>query len=150
NVAVIAAVGGNNTALIAKTLTSTIPIVFTSGVDPVKAGLLANLNRPGANRKRGGWFTGGLGNKHIWLLNELVPQAELIALLVNPNSPEAVQYEQSAQDGARGLGRQLLVYKAGTTREIDTAFTKLAERRANAVLIGADAFYTSRARQLAV
>ena len=83
-VAVIAAVGGNNTALVAKTLTSTIPIVFTSGLDPVKAGLVASLNRPEANVTGVSWFSAEMGQKHIEVLHELLPQAVLIALLVNP------------------------------------------------------------------
>ena len=149
-VAVIAAVAGNNTALVAKTLTSTIPILFTSGVDPVKAGLVASFNRPEANVTGVSWFSAELGNKHIEVLNEFVPQAALIALLVNPNNPEGGFYEQSAQDGARALGRQLLVLKAGSAREIDTAFATLAEQRANAVIVASDPFYTARARQLAV
>src|SRR6516162_6239081 len=85
-VAVIAAVAGNNTALVAKTLTSTIPILFTSGVDPVKAGLVASLNRPEANVTGVSWFSSELGSKHIEVLNELVPQATLIAILVNSTS----------------------------------------------------------------
>ena len=107
-VAVIAAVAGNNTALVAKTLTSTIPILFTSGVDPVKAGLVASLNRPEANVTGVSWFSAELGQKHIEVLHELVPKAELIALLLNPNNPEGAFYEQSAQNGARALGRRLL------------------------------------------
>jgi putative tryptophan/tyrosine transport system substrate-binding protein len=149
-VAVIAAVGGNNTALVAKSLTSTIPILFTSGGDPVKAGLVASLNRPEANVTGVSWFTVELGDKHLEVLNELVPRAELIALLVNPNNPEASFYERSAQDGARALGRRLLVLKAGTVREIDAAFVTLAEQRAHAAIVGADPFYPTRARQLAV
>jgi putative ABC transport system substrate-binding protein len=149
-VAVIAAVAGNNTALVAKTLTSTIPILFTSGVDPVKAGLVASLNRPEANVTGVSWFSGELGNKHIEVLNEFVPQAALIALLVNPNNPEGGFYEQSAQDGARALGRRLLVIRAGSAREIDAAFATLAEQRANAVIVASDPFYTTRVRQLAV
>jgi putative tryptophan/tyrosine transport system substrate-binding protein len=149
-VAVIAAVAGNNTALVAKTLTSTIPILFTSGVDPVKAGLVASLNRPEANVTGVSWFSAELGNKHIEVLNEFVPQAALIALLVNPNNPEGGFYEQSAQDGARALGRRLLVIRAGSAREIDAAFATLAEQRANAVIVASDPFYTTRVRQLAV
>ena len=151
-VAVIAAVGGNNPGLVAKTLTSTIPIVFTSGADPVSAGLVTSLNRPEANVTGVSWFSSDLGHKCIELLHELAPQATLIGLLVNPHSPEAAFYEQSAHDGARALGRRLLVLKASTASEIDTAFAKLAEQRANAVIVGADAFYSGsgRARQLAV
>jgi putative ABC transport system substrate-binding protein len=149
-VAVIAAVGGNNSALVAKGLTSTIPILFTSGLDPVKAGLVASLNRPEANVTGVSWFSAELGNKLIEVLHELVPQAELIGLLLNPNNPEGAFFEQYAQEGARVLGRRLLVVKAGTAREIDEAFATLAERRANAVIIAVDPFYPTRGRQLAV
>ena len=149
-VAVIAAVGGNNTALIAKTLTSTIPILFTSGVDPVKVGLVASLQRPEANVTGVSWFASELGSKHIEVLNELVPRAELIAMLLNPNSPESEFYEQSAQDGARALGRRLLVLNAGTARGIDAAFATLGEQRASAVTVAGDPFLSTRARQLAV
>jgi putative ABC transport system substrate-binding protein len=149
-VAVIAAVAGNNSALVAKALTSTIPILFTSGVDPVKAGLVASLNRPEANVTGVSWFAAELGQKHIEALHELVPKAELIALLLNPNNPEGAFYEQSAQNGARALGRRLLVLKAGTAPEIDAAFATLAEQGANAVAIGSDPFYAARLRQLAV
>jgi putative ABC transport system substrate-binding protein len=149
-VAVIAAVAGNNSALVAKALTSTIPILFTSGVDPVKAGLVASLNRPEANVTGVSWFAAELGQKHIEALHELVPKAELIALLLNPNNPEGAFYEQSAQIGARALGRRLLVLKAGTALEIDAAFATLVEQGANAVAIGSDPFYAARLRQLAV
>ena len=125
-VAVIIATGGNNSGLVAKSLTSTIPIVFTSGLDPVKAGLVTSLNRPEANVTGVSWFSSELGHKHIELLHELVPQAVLLALLVNPNSPEGPFYEQSAHDGARVLGRRLFVVKAGTLNEIDAAFATLA------------------------
>jgi putative ABC transport system substrate-binding protein len=149
-VAVIAAVGGNNSALTVKRLTSTIPILFTSGLDPVKAGLVASINRPGANVTGVSWFAAELGSKHLEVLNELVPQAVLIALLLNPNNPEGAFYEQSAQEGARTLGRRLLVLKAGSPHEIDAAFAAVAEQRANAVIVSADPFYSSRGRQLAV
>jgi putative ABC transport system substrate-binding protein len=149
-VAVIAAVGGNNTALIAKTLTSTIPIIFTSGIDPVKAGLVASLSRPEANVTGVSWFAAEMGQKHIEVLHELVPQAALIALLLNPNNPESGFHEHSAHEGARALGRRLLVLKAGTAGEIDGAFATLVEQRASAVVISGDAFYTTRGRQFAV
>ena len=100
-VGVIAAVGGNNTALVAKTLTTTIPIVFTSGLDPVSAGLVASLNRPEANVTGVSWFTVELAHKHIEVLNELIPGAALIAVLVDPNNVEGGFYEKSARDGAR-------------------------------------------------
>ena len=150
NIDVIAAVGDNNSALVAKRLTSTIPILFTSGLDPVKAGLVSSFNRPGANVTGVSSFSAELGSKHLEVLNELVPQATLIALLVNPNNPEAAFYQQSAQEGARALGRRLLVLKAGTPQEIDSSFAIIAEQRANAVIVSSDPFYSGRARQLAV
>jgi putative ABC transport system substrate-binding protein len=149
-VAVIAAVGGNNTALAARRLTSTIPILFTSGLDPVTAGLVASLNRPEANVTGVSWFSTELGRKHVELLHELVPGARLIASLRNPNNPEAEFYQQSAQEGVRALGTRLLVLEAGTVRDIDAAFAMLAAHRADAVLIGSDPFFPARARQLAV
>lgn len=149
-VAVIAAVGGNNTGLVAKTLTSTIPIVFTSGRDPVNAGLVASLNRPEANVTGVSWFSGELGQKQIELLQEFLPRATLIGMLVNPNNPEGEINEQTVSEGARVLGRRLLLLKASTASEIDAAFATFAEQRANAVIVGADPFYPTRARQLAV
>ena len=146
--AVIAAVGGNNSALVTRTLTSTIPIVFTSGLDPVKAGLVASLNRPEANVTGVSWFASELGHKHVEVLHELLPQAALIALLLDPNNPESVFYEQNAQEGARALGRRLLVLKAGTEREIDEAFAKFVEQRANALMVGGP-FFSTRVGQLA-
>ena len=149
-VAVIVATGGNNSGLVAKSLTSTIPIVFTSGVDPMKVGLVMSLNRPEANVTGVSWFSSELGHKHIEVLHELIPHAALLALLVNPNSPEGAFYEQSAQEGARVLGRQLLVIKTGAVAEIDAAFSTLVERRATAVLIAGDPFLSTRTRQFAV
>ena len=149
-VAVIAALGGTNTAMVVKGITSTIPIVFTTGADPVMSGLVASLSRPDANVTGVSWFSTELGSKHIEVLNELVPQAAPIAILVNPNNPEAGLYQQSAQDGARASGRRLLVLKAGTVHDIDAVFATLAEQRAGAVIVAADPFYPGRARQLAV
>jgi putative ABC transport system substrate-binding protein len=146
---VIAATGGNITGLIVKTLTSTIPIVFTSGADPVQAGLVASLSRPEANVTGVSWFSADAGQKHVGLLRELLPRAELFAVLLN-NTQESGFYEQSAQAGARALGVRLLVLKAGTPSEIDAAFARLAEQRASAVIIASDAFFTSRARQFAI
>jgi len=150
-VAVIVAVGGNNTALAARALTSTIPILFTSGLDPVKAGLVTSLNRPEANVTGVSWFSAELGQKHVELLREFAPRPGPIGLVVNPNnSSEAESYEQSVQDGARAFGAPLLVRKAGTVGEIDTAFAALAEQRASSVISASDPFYTARARQLAI
>jgi putative ABC transport system substrate-binding protein len=148
-VAVIAAVGGNNTALVAKRLTSTIPILFTSGADPVKAGLVASINRPEANVTGVSWFSSELAGKHLEMLNELLPQAKVIALLMDPANPEGGIYAQSAHDGAGAFGQRLLVLKAGTPDEIDAAFATLAQEGAHAVIVSAGPFYPARARQLA-
>ena len=136
--------------MVAKTLTSTIPIVFTSGLDPVKAGLVASLNRPEANVTGVSWFSSELGNKQIELLHELLPKAALIALLLNPHNSEAAFFELPVREGAQALGLRLLVLKASTVAEINTAFVTLAEQGANAVIIAGDPFYTARAQQLAV
>jgi ABC-type uncharacterized transport system substrate-binding protein len=149
-VSVIMATGGNNSGLVAKAVTSTIPIVFTSGVDPVKAGFVASLNRPEANVTGVSWFTVELGAKHIELLHELVPHAGLVAVLVNPNNPESLTYEPGVQEGALGLGLKVLVLNAGTADEIDAAFEKLVRQRAGAVIIASDPFYTARASQFVV
>jgi putative ABC transport system substrate-binding protein len=143
-VAAIAATGGNNAALAAKASTATIPIVFTSGVDPVKVGLVASLNRPGGNLTGISWFNAELTSKGLGLLHELVPNAAVVALLVNPSSPEAASQPADALAAVRALGQSLLVLNATTDSEIDGAFATLVERRAGALVVGADPFLTAR------
>ena len=147
---VIAATGGNITGLVVKELTSTIPVVFTSGADPVRAGLVASLGRPEANVTGVSWFSTDAGQKHVGMLRELLPRAELFAVLLNPNSQESGFYEQSAHEGARALSVGLLVLQASTLSEIDAAFAQVAEARANAVIVGSDPYFSSRARQFAI
>ena len=137
-VAVIAATGGTVSVLAAKAATTTIPIVFTTGADPVKIGLVTNLNRPSGNITGASFFTNPLAAKRLELLRELVPNATLIAFLVNPNSPNARPDVTEAQDGARSLGLQLLVVRAGAERELAGAFATLVEQRAGALLVAAD------------
>jgi putative ABC transport system substrate-binding protein len=149
-VAVIAATGGNNSALAAKASTATIPIVFTSGVDPVKVGLVANLNRPEGNLTGISWFNAELTAKGLGLLHELVPNAAVVALLVNPNSPEATSQPEDALTAARVLGQSVLVFNVTTAHEIDATFPTLVERRVDAVVVGADPFLTARRSQIAV
>ena len=151
-VAVIAATGGNNPALIAKTLTTTIPIVFTSGTDPVGAGLVRSLSRPEANVTGVSWFNSDLGPKHLELVRELVPGATLVAAIVNSNNPEeATRYQMPFQEAASRLpGLRLEVFNASTASEIDTAFEMLVRHKASAVLVAADPFLSSRAAQLVV
>ena len=147
-VAVIAATGGTVSVLAAKAATTTIPIVFTTGADPVKVGLVTNLNRPSGNITGASFFTNPLAAKRLELLRELVPNATLIAFLVNPNNSNAEADLTEAQDGARSLGLQLLVVRAGTERELAGAFATLVEQRAGALLVDADAFFISRRDQL--
>jgi putative ABC transport system substrate-binding protein len=149
-VSVIAAIGGNNAALAAKASTATIPIVFTSGVDPVKVGLVASLNRPERNLTGISWFNAELTAKGLGLLRELVPNAAVVALLINPNSPEATSQPEDALVAARILGQSLLVMKATTADEIDATFPTLVERRVGALVVGADPFLTARRSQIAV
>ncbi len=118
--------------------TATIPIVFTSGVDPVKVGLVASLNRPERNLTGISWFNAELTAKGLGLLRELVPNAAVVALLINPNSPEATSQPEDALVAARILGQSLLVMKATIADEIDATFPTLVERRVGALVVGAD------------
>ena len=127
-VAVIAATGGGSSVLAAKAATTTIPIVFTTGGDPVQEGFVASLNRPGGNVTGVSFFGAMLGAKALGLLHELVPNAAVIALLANPKLPESARMISDAQEAARTLGRQLLVLNASTPSEIDTAFATLRQR----------------------
>jgi putative tryptophan/tyrosine transport system substrate-binding protein len=147
-VAVIAATGGWNSISAAKASTTTIPIVFTAGGDPVGAGFVASLNRPGGNVTGISFFSTMLSAKALGLLHELVPNSAVIALMVNPGNPESAHSPRDAQDAARILGRQLLVLNASTPDEINTAFAAASQRRAGAVLVGADPFYSSRRQQI--
>jgi putative tryptophan/tyrosine transport system substrate-binding protein len=150
-VAAIAATGGNPPALAAKALTSTIPIVFTSGRDPIAAGLVSSLSRPEANLTGVSWFGTELGPKHIELLRDLVPNDALVALTTNPNNGEGSSYEQLAREAAaHAAGMQLLMLQASTASEIDGAFETIARQKASAVIVSSDPFYTSRASQFVV
>ena len=147
-VAVLAAVGGNVTGLAATALTTTIPIVFASGIDPVKVGLVASLNRPGGNVTGVSFFSAELTAKVLGLLNELVPNATVVALLINPNSPESASQPADAHAAARVLGKSVLVLNASTASEIDAAFATLVRERAGALLVGGDPILTSRRAQI--
>ena len=147
-VAVIAATGGNNSALVAMAATSTIPIVFTSNDDPVKRGLVASLNRPGGNVTGVSWFAAELGPKRLGLLHELVPNATIIAFLSNPNNPESARQPAELQEAARAIGLQLVVLTATTPGGIDAAFTAMVQNRVGALLVGSDPFFFSRREQI--
>ena len=145
---VIAATGGGASVLAAMAATRTIPIVFTSGGDPVQEGYVASLNRPGGNVTGVSMFSAFLAGKALGLLHELVPNVAQIALLANPKLPEAARMPRDAQEAARTLGRQLLVLDASTPSEIDAAFATMRERRAGALLVGGDPFFSSRRQQI--
>jgi putative ABC transport system substrate-binding protein len=147
-VAVIAATGGGSSVLAAKAATSTIPIVFAFGSDPVREGLVASLNRPGGNVTGASFYAVEISGKALGLLHELVPSAAVIALMVNPRNPESTQWISSAQEAARTLGRQLLILNASTPVEIDTVFATLRKRGVGALLAGGDSFFTARRQQI--
>ena len=149
-VTVIAVPGSTPGALAAKAATMTIPIVFALGSDPVKIGLVTSLNRPGGNLTGVTVLGVELGPKQLELLHELVPTATTMALLVNPTSPTIAETQsRDLQVAARSFGLQLPVLYAATDRDLDTVFATLAQLRADGLVIGSDAFFTSRVRQLA-
>ena len=136
-------------ALAAKNATSTIPIVFYSGGDPVAAGLITSFARPGGNLTGVSGLTVELNPKRLELVFELVPQARVIALLVNPTNPGAEPVIREALEAARVKGVQLPILKASTETEIDAAFASLVQLHAGALLVGNDPFFNIRREQLA-
>jgi putative tryptophan/tyrosine transport system substrate-binding protein len=147
-VAVIAATGSGNAILAAKASSATIPIVFTSGGDPVREGYVASLNRPGGNITGIAWFGALLGAKQLELLHELAPNAVVIALLVNPGNGESAREPSDVQQAASTLGRQVLVLNASAPSDIDAAFATMQQRRADGLLVTGDPFLTSRRQQI--
>jgi putative tryptophan/tyrosine transport system substrate-binding protein len=145
---VIATSGGESSALAAKNATSTIPIVFAVGTDPVEDGLVASLARPGGNLTGVTFMMTELNPKRLELLSELVPQARVITLLVNPNNPSTERTMREVQQAARAKGVQLHILKAGTESEIDAAFVSFVQLHASALLVGQDSFFASRREQL--
>jgi putative tryptophan/tyrosine transport system substrate-binding protein len=134
----------------AKNATTTIPIVFEVGIDPVEFGLVPSLARPGGNLTGVGFLNVDLVPKRLELLSELVPQAGAFVLLVNPTNENAERVVRNGQDAARAKGVQLSILKAATESEIDTAFASLAQLRAGALLVSPDPFFVSRREQLVV
>jgi putative ABC transport system substrate-binding protein len=146
-VAVIAA-AGTPSAFAAKAATTTIPVVFSTALDPVEAGLVASLNRPGGNVTGVSNFLSVLAAKQFELLHELVPNPSLIGVLVNPTDILTKYITRDVQAAGRALGQQLHILNASTEGEIDAAFATLAQLRAAATIIGADAFFTSQRNQI--
>jgi putative ABC transport system substrate-binding protein len=150
-VAVITTSGGPAVAFSAKAATTTIPIVFAVGEDPVKLGLVASLARPGGNLTGINFLVGELTTKRLELLRELVPAATRVALLVNP--AHATNTESTLRDmesAGRAMGLQIQVLNASTSREIDAAFATIVRERPDALFVGNDAFFNTRRVQLAL
>jgi putative ABC transport system substrate-binding protein len=144
-VAVIAA--NSPSALAAKTATTTIPIVFTTGDDPMNLGLVTSLSRPTGNVTGVTFFAGAVVAKQLELLHELLPQATVISVLVNPNFPGATFQLRDVQEAARTLGHTMHVLNASTGSEINTAFATIAQQRTDALLVAGDPFFLSRVSQ---
>jgi putative ABC transport system substrate-binding protein len=147
-VSVIAVGGGTVSALAARAATATIPIVFISDSDPVKIGLVASINRPGSNVTGIHQLTAGLEAKRVGLLHELVPAATTIAVLVNPNYPDAEAQTKEVQEAARTLGLLLHILKASSESDFDAVFATIIEQRAGALLIASDPFLFSQRTKL--
>ena len=149
SVAVIAAIGGTPTGLAAKAATSTVPVVFYLGIDPVKFGLVASLNRPGGNITGIAALQAELVAKRIELLHELVPKAKVAALLVNPDNPYTEPEARAVQEAARSLRLgELQILRASSGSEIDAAFGKLPQLHVDALIVSADLFLLSQHRQI--
>ena len=144
----IVASGGPGPALAAKRATATIPILFTGVGDPLVLGLVASLARPGGNITGFSVMTTELMAKRLELLSELVPQARVIALLVNPDNEFSHTWIGSVQEAARAKGLQLPILKAATEGEIDAAFASLVQLRADGLVLGADPFLSNRREQV--
>jgi putative tryptophan/tyrosine transport system substrate-binding protein len=149
-VAVIATFGGVSSAVAAKAATTTIPIVFNVGGDPVKIGLVASLSRPGGNATGVNQFLDELAGKRLGLLHDLAPAASVVALLVNPAGPNAESNLRETEVAARRIGLDIIRLNASNESEIDAAFAAISQTRAAALLVGADVYFNSRRDQIAV
>jgi putative ABC transport system substrate-binding protein len=146
--AVIVAGGGDQAVIAAKTATTTIPIVFISGSDPVKIGFVASLNRPGGNLTGITQFTAALEPKRLELLRETVPNAALIAMLVNPDYPASQSQVSEVQSAAIALGQKIAIQSANSESGIDVAIADLVQKRVDALLVGSDPFFTAQRERL--
>jgi len=148
-VTVIVAPGGAPAALAAKSATTTIPIVFEMGADPIAMGLVGSLNRPGGNLTGVSSLNVEVTPKRLEILHELVPTAAVVAVLVNPTSPTADSQWKDLQAAARALGLQLHVLHASTEGEFDTVFVTLLQLRAGGLVVASDTFFATHSEQLA-
>jgi putative tryptophan/tyrosine transport system substrate-binding protein len=147
-VTVIAA-GGTLAAQIAKRTTATIPIVFTSGADPVASGLVASISRPEANLTGASAISSVITVKRLELTRDLLPRARAVAMVINPTFPGADVQMAEMESAGRLIGMQILRITAGSEREIDTAFVTISERRVDAFVVGADGYFITRRQQFA-
>jgi putative ABC transport system substrate-binding protein len=147
-VAVIVATGGAQTALAAKAATSAIPIVFTTGSDPVSAGLVPSLNRPGGNVTGVSFLTGALAAKRLGLIHEIMRSPATIAVLINPQGPDAASQLKDVRSASQAIGQPIHIVMASTQAEIDAAFPEMSQNRAAALIVGADPFFNDRRQQI--
>jgi putative ABC transport system substrate-binding protein len=147
-VSVIAAAGTTAAALAAKAATATIPIVFLTGGDPVKLGLVSSFNRPGGNATGVSFLVSELAQKRLELLHELVPTAAAIGFLVNPTSPLSQSETSDVQAAARVLGLHLHIENASSESAIEAAFASFVQQRVNALFVAGDAYFTARRDQV--
>jgi putative tryptophan/tyrosine transport system substrate-binding protein len=145
----VAVIAGNLiSVLAAKAATTSVPIVFAAGGDPVRDGLVASLNRPGGNVTGVNFFTGEIGAKRLELLRQLVPKATTIAMLVEPNHPSTEAERRDVQAAALAIGQQLLILDARSVRDIETAFETFVQRGAGALFVGTGPFMLSNRERI--
>jgi len=147
-VAVLVVPGNAASAFAARDATTSIPIVFAISGNPVKLGLVASISQPGGNLTGVNFFHSELSTKRIGLLRELLRAPALIAVLVNPSNPEAEGQLKEIEEAARAIGQRILVLKASSNSEIDTAFATAVEQRADAILLNADTLFNNRRVQI--
>jgi putative ABC transport system substrate-binding protein len=147
-VAVIAATGGAQAALAAKAATSSIPIVFTTGSDPVRAGLVPSLNRPGGNVTGISFLTDALAAKRLGLLREIIRAPAAVAVLINPEGPDAQSQLKDVRSASHAIGQSIDIVMASTQGEINSAFAKISQNHAEALIVGADPFFNDRRQQI--
>jgi len=149
-VAVIAATAGGGTAasLAAKAATTKIPVIFTSGADPVRLGLVASLNRPGGNITGIAWLSLALDAKRLDLLRELLPKISNVAVLLNPNFPDTTHQTHEIYEAAQKIEQRITILNASTLAEIDAAFETVTRIGAGALLVGSDPFLISQRQEL--
>jgi putative tryptophan/tyrosine transport system substrate-binding protein len=147
-VLLLLALGGESSAIAAKQATSTIPIVFGIGDDPVKAGLVASFNKPGGNATGYTLLTNQIGPKRVGLMHELVPGVSLLGALINPSFPPALDQLADIESSTRSIGQSLVIARASTDAELNAAFAYFVQQRAGALLIATDPYFDTRRAQI--